>query len=113
MAGQIERHRGEVGLQQHGVPGVGVLAAAVQEHDFRIAAPPTQSAYAMRADRDLDAGNGCRPRRVGSQVGSRFGYEVELGHRLPNDSGPPTISATMTPTVVTPAMINATAATNG
>src|SRR4051794_5681530 len=113
MARQIEGDRGKVALQQQGVPGVGVLAAAVQEHDFRIAASPAQSADTVWTDCDLDAGHGCGPRRIGSQVGSRFGHEAELGHRLPNDSGPPTISATMTPTVVTPAMIKATAATNG
>jgi len=55
MAGQIERHRRNIALQQQGVPRVGVLAAAVKQHDFRIAASPAQSAHTVRTDRNLEA----------------------------------------------------------
>ena len=41
MPGQVDGQRGHAEAEDHGVPGVRVLAAAVQEHDLAAARRPT------------------------------------------------------------------------
>ena len=53
MAGQVEGDEGPVEGQGHGVPGVGVLGAAVEQHDLRIARAPHEGAH-RPARRHLD-----------------------------------------------------------
>jgi hypothetical protein len=79
-------------------------------------APPPQRAQHGIPHPRLDAPDGRGPFAGNLQLPAVLGEQIELGdlhYILPNESAPPTSSASATPAVVTTVMISATAATTG
>jgi len=55
VAGKVDGQRRLTETDDHGVPGVRVLSAAVQKHDPRVGAAPAQRADPALADARIDS----------------------------------------------------------